>query len=173
MLRKINRVHVWIPPWFNQIIVWILASLLYFILSLLDFVGLSLLVFMLRYFTSIPHVIESTVPLLIQSRGERVFDIFSRLLKERIVLLNGAVDDYSSCVIVASLLFLEAESSKPIRLYINSPGGSVTAGMAIYDTVWEFYTDAIHQIPNHHRLHWASLQHGLAFTLCWRTWLSL
>ena len=68
---------------------------------------------------------------LIQAKGERVFDIFSRLLKERIILLNGEVNDASSAVIVASLLFLEAESSKPIHFYINSPGGSVTAGMVI------------------------------------------
>ncbi|KAI8914562.1 protease subunit of ATP-dependent Clp protease [Gorgonomyces haynaldii] len=77
----------------------------------------------------IPYVIESS------SKGERVFDIFSRLLKERIILLTGEINDPMSSVIVASLLFLEAESNaKPISLYINSPGGSVTSGMAIYDT---------------------------------------
>jgi ATP-dependent Clp protease protease subunit len=74
----------------------------------------------------IPYVIEK----------DRVFDIFSRMLKERIVFLNGEVHDAISTVIVAQLLFLEAESAtKPISLYINSPGGSVTAGMAIYDTM--------------------------------------
>ncbi|KAI9012772.1 Clp protease proteolytic subunit /Translocation-enhancing protein tepa, partial [Gaertneriomyces semiglobifer] len=78
----------------------------------------------------IPYVIESS------PRGERVFDIFSRLLKERIVMLNGEVHDAVAAVIVAQLLFLEAENpEKPINFYINSPGGSVTAGMAIYDTM--------------------------------------
>ncbi|KAI9197115.1 Clp protease proteolytic subunit /Translocation-enhancing protein tepa, partial [Polychytrium aggregatum] len=77
----------------------------------------------------IPYVIESS------PRGERVFDIFSRLLKERIVMLNGEVNDHVSAIIVAQLLFLEAENNeKPIHFYINSPGGVVTAGMAIYDT---------------------------------------
>ncbi len=74
----------------------------------------------------IPYVIESS------PRGERVFDIFSRLLKERIVMLNGEVHDGVSAVIVAQLLFLEAENpEKPINFYINSPGGSVTAGMVM------------------------------------------
>lgn len=78
----------------------------------------------------IPYVIESS------PKGERVFDIFSRLLKERIVFLNGEVHDSVSTIIVAQLLFLEAENpKKPISFYINSPGGSVTAGMAIYDTM--------------------------------------
>jgi ATP-dependent Clp protease protease subunit len=78
----------------------------------------------------IPYVIESS------PKGERVFDIFSRLLKDRIIFLNGEVDDATSTIIVAQLLFLEAENQKkPISFYINSPGGSVTAGMAIYDTV--------------------------------------
>ncbi|KAJ3357278.1 hypothetical protein HDU83_008091 [Entophlyctis luteolus] len=71
-----------------------------------------------------------------QPRGERVFDIFSRLLKERIIMLNGEVHDGVAAVIVAQLLFLEAENNeKPISFYINSPGGAVTAGMAIYDTM--------------------------------------
>ncbi|KAG2212427.1 hypothetical protein INT46_009118 [Mucor plumbeus] len=78
----------------------------------------------------IPMVIEQT------GRGERAYDIFSRLLKERIICLNGPVTDNLASVIVAQLLFLEAESTeKQINLYINSPGGSVTAGMAIYDTM--------------------------------------
>ncbi|KAF9335503.1 hypothetical protein BG006_011359 [Podila minutissima] len=69
------------------------------------------------------------------ARGERSYDIFSRLLKERIICLNGTVHDQSAALIVAQLLFLESENpEKPISLYINSPGGSVTAGMAIYDT---------------------------------------
>ena len=78
----------------------------------------------------VPYVIEQT------SRGERSYDIYSRLLKERIIFLDGEVNDASASVIVAQLLFLEAEEpNKDIHLYINSPGGSVTAGMAIYDTM--------------------------------------
>ncbi|KAI1308434.1 hypothetical protein EDD11_004285 [Mortierella claussenii] len=79
--------------------------------------------------TLVPFVVEQS------ARGERSYDIFSRLLKERIICLNGAVHDHSAALIVAQLLFLESENpEKPISLYINSPGGSVTAGMAIYDT---------------------------------------
>ena len=78
----------------------------------------------------IPYVIEQT------SRGERSYDIYSRLLKERITFLDGEVNDESASVIVAQLLFLESEDpGKDISLYINSPGGSVTAGWAIYDTM--------------------------------------
>ena len=78
----------------------------------------------------IPYVIEQT------SRGERSNDIYSRLLKERIIFLGEEVTDVSASVVVAQLLFLEAEDpGKDINLYINSPGGSVTAGMAIYDTM--------------------------------------
>lgn len=78
----------------------------------------------------IPTVIEST------EKGERAFDIFSRLLKERIIFLNGGVDDNSANIINAQLLFLEAENpNEDITLYINSPGGSVTAGLSIYDTM--------------------------------------
>ena len=78
----------------------------------------------------VPYVIEQT------SRGERSYDIYSRLLKDRIIFLGEEVNDVSANLIVAQLLFLEAEDpSKDIRLYINSPGGSVTAGMAIYDTM--------------------------------------
>lgn len=78
----------------------------------------------------VPYVIEQT------SRGERSYDIYSRLLKERIIFLGEEVTDVSASVIVAQLLFLEAEDpGKDISLYINSPGGSVTAGMAIYDTM--------------------------------------
>src|SRR6188474_3589083 len=70
------------------------------------------------------------------SRGERAYDIYSRLLKERVIFLVGAVDDYVANVIVAQLLFLEADNpEKDISLYINSPGGIVTAGLAIYDTM--------------------------------------
>mgnify|MGYP003723913527 CR=1 FL=1 len=78
----------------------------------------------------IPMVIESS------GRGERAYDIYSRLLKERVVFLVGPVEDYSANVIVAQLLYLESENpDKDIHLYINSPGGSVSAGLAIYDTM--------------------------------------
>ena len=79
----------------------------------------------------------SLVPMVIEesSRGERSFDIFSRLLKDRIIFLDEEVNDVSAGLVVAQLLFLESEDpTKDINLYINSPGGSVTAGMAIYDT---------------------------------------
>ncbi|MEE8826998.1 MAG: ATP-dependent Clp endopeptidase proteolytic subunit ClpP [Eubacteriales bacterium] len=80
--------------------------------------------------TLVPYVIEQT------AQGERSYDIYSRLLKERIIFLGEEVTDASASVIVAELLFLESEDpSKDISLYINSPGGSVTAGMAIYDTM--------------------------------------
>ena len=78
----------------------------------------------------VPYVIEQT------SRGERSYDIYSRLLKERIIFLGEEVNDVTSSLIVAQMLFLEAEDpEKDIEFYINSPGGSVTAGMAIYDTM--------------------------------------
>lgn len=79
---------------------------------------------------SIPYVIEQT------SRGERSYDIFSRLLKDRIIFLGEEVNETSASLIVAQLLFLESEDpSKDVHLYINSPGGVITAGMAIYDTM--------------------------------------
>jgi len=78
----------------------------------------------------VPMVVEQT------ARGERSYDIYSRLLKERVIFLVGQVEDYMANLIVAQLLFLESENpDKDIHLYINSPGGSVTAGMAIYDTM--------------------------------------
>ena len=78
----------------------------------------------------IPYVVEQT------SRGERSYDIYSRLLKERIIFLDTEVNDASASVIVAQMLFLEAEDpEKDIQFYINSPGGSISAGMAIYDTM--------------------------------------
>lgn len=78
----------------------------------------------------IPYVIEQS------SRGERSYDIFSRLLKERIIFLGTAIDDDVSSIVIAQLLFLQSEDpTKDIHLYINSPGGSVSAGMAIYDTM--------------------------------------
>ena len=84
----------------------------------------------IRGLNLVPMVVEQT------SRGERAYDIYSRLLKERVVFMVGPVDDYMANVIVAQFLFLESENpDKDINLYINSPGGSVTAGLAIYDTM--------------------------------------
>lgn len=78
----------------------------------------------------VPMVVEQT------SRGERAYDIYSRLLKERVIFIVGPIEDYMANLIVAQLLFLESENpDKDINVYINSPGGSVTAGMAIYDTM--------------------------------------
>ena len=83
-----------------------------------------------RALNLVPIVIEQT------ARGERAYDIYSRLLKERVVFVVGPVEDYMANVVVAQLLFLESENpDKDIHLYINSPGGSVTAGLAIYDTM--------------------------------------
>src|SRR6201747_2464894 len=82
------------------------------------------------YMNLVPMVVEQT------NRGERAYDIFSRLLKERIVFITGGIDDGVSTLVVAQLLFLEAENpKKEINMYINSPGGVVTAGLAIYDTM--------------------------------------
>jgi len=84
----------------------------------------------IRALNLVPIVIEQT------ARGERAYDIYSRLLKERVVFIVGPVEDYMANVVVAQLLFLESENpDKDIHLYINSPGGSVTAGLAIYDTM--------------------------------------
>lgn len=78
----------------------------------------------------VPVVVEQT------NRGERSYDIYSRLLKDRIIFLSGEIDDYTANIVVAQMIFLEAEDpDKDIYMYINSPGGSVTAGMAIYDTM--------------------------------------
>ena len=80
--------------------------------------------------TLVPMVVEQT------ARGERAYDIYSRLLKERIIFITGAVEDYGASLITAQLLFLEAENpKKEVHMYINSPGGVVTAGLAIYDTM--------------------------------------
>ncbi|WP_027716992.1 ATP-dependent Clp endopeptidase proteolytic subunit ClpP [Desulfovirgula thermocuniculi] len=80
--------------------------------------------------TLVPIVIEQT------NRGERAYDIYSRLLKDRIIFIGGPIDDYLANLVIAQMLFLEAEDpEKDIHLYINSPGGVVTAGMAIYDTM--------------------------------------
>ncbi|ANS75525.1 ATP-dependent Clp protease proteolytic subunit [Paenibacillus yonginensis] len=84
----------------------------------------------------VPMVVEQT------SRGERSYDIYSRLLKDRIIFLSGAIDDEVANLVVAQLLFLEAEEpGKDIHLYINSPGGSITAGMGIYDTMQYIKSD--------------------------------
>lgn len=84
----------------------------------------------INYMSLIPMVVEQT------SRGERSYDIFSRLLKERLIFLIGEIEDYMANIIVAQMMFLEAEDpDKDIYLYINSPGGIITAGMSIYDTM--------------------------------------
>ncbi|PVU93752.1 hypothetical protein BB561_003056 [Smittium simulii] len=89
-----------------------------------------------RNFSARQHI-SSLIPIVVeQTVGERSYDIFSRLLKERIICLNGPIDDSVSSVIVAQLLFLESENPEaPINMYINSPGGVVTSGLAIYDTM--------------------------------------
>src|SRR5690554_5965439 len=91
------------------------------------------------YSKSAPSVISSgLVPMVVEqtARGERSYDIYSRLLKERVIFLVGPVEDHMANLVVAQLLFLESENpDKDIHLYINSPGGSVTAGMSIYDTM--------------------------------------
>jgi ATP-dependent Clp endopeptidase proteolytic subunit ClpP len=80
--------------------------------------------------TLVPMVVEQT------ARGERAFDIYSRLLKERLIFITGPIEDYGASLITAQLLFLEAENpKKEVHMYINSPGGVVTAGLAIYDTM--------------------------------------
>ena len=86
----------------------------------------------------VPMVVEQ------ESRGERSYDIYSRLMKDRIVMLNGQVEDNMANLIVAQLLYLESQNAdKPIKLFINSPGGSVTAGLAIYDTM-QFIKPEVH-----------------------------
>ena len=86
--------------------------------------------------TLVPYVIEQT------GNGERSYDIFSRLLKDRIIFVDGEINDMSADLVVAQLLFLEAQNpDKDISLYINSPGGSVTAGLAIYDTMQHIRPD--------------------------------
>ena len=90
------------------------------------------------YMNLVPMVVEQT------NRGERAYDIFSRLLKERIIFVTGTVEDGMSTLIVAQLLFLEAENpKKEISMYINSPGGIVTAGLAIYDTMQYIKNDVV------------------------------
>ena len=86
----------------------------------------------------VPIVVES------ESKGERSYDIYSRLLKDRIIMMQGVVEDTMANLIVAQMLFLESQNpDKPIKLYVNSPGGSVTAGLAIYDTM-QFVKTPVH-----------------------------
>ena len=95
------------------------------------------------------------VPMVVEQsgRGERSFDIYSRLLRERIVFLNGEVNDTVSALVCAQLLFLEAENpGKPIHLYINSPGGVITSGLAMYDTM-QFIKSPVHAVHGHGALH--------------------
>lgn len=93
-----------------------------------------------RRYYSIPMVIEQT------PRGERFFDIFSRLLKERIVCVSGPIDDTMASLVVAQMLFLESENpEKPIHMYINSPGGVITSGLAIYDTM-QYIQSPVHTV---------------------------
>jgi len=114
--------------------------------------------------TLVPMVVEQT------SRGERAYDIFSRLLKERIIFVSGPVHDGMSTLIVAQLLFLEAENpTKDIAMYINSPGGVVTSGLAIYDTMQyirpKVSTLCIGQAASMGSLLLASGEKGMRFTL--------
>lgn len=99
-----------------------------------------------RALLSTTRLNSQLIPMVVSSEpgsGERSYDIFSRLLKERIIILQGPIDDATSSVIIAQLLFLESEQAEsPISLYINSGGGNVTSGLAIYDTVSSL-------VPNH------------------------
>src|SRR5574339_682612 len=86
----------------------------------------------------IPDAVMNLVPMVVEqtARGERAYDIYSRLLKERVVFIVGPVEDQMANLVVAQLLFLESENAdKDVHLYINSPGGSVSAGLSIYDTM--------------------------------------
>jgi ATP-dependent Clp protease protease subunit len=100
-----------------------------------------------RTFTSTP-ITQNLVPVVLESgtTGERAFDIYSRLLRERIICVHGEVTDAMASVVTAQLLFLEAEApEKPVYMYINSPGGLVTAGMAMYDTM-QYIHPEVHTI---------------------------
>ena len=98
----------------------------------------------------VPYVVEQT------SRGERSYDIFSRLLNDRIIMLSDEVNDVTASLVVAQLIYLEGQDpDKDIHLYINSPGGSITAGMAIYDTM------QFHQMRCLHHLHRDGGEHGI------------
>ena len=104
----------------------------------------------------VPMVVEQT------NRGERSYDIFSRLLKERIIILREEVNDVTASLIVAQLLFLESEDpDKDIYLYINSPGGSITSGMAIYDTMQYIKPECFNY------LYWYGSIYGSFLLACW------
>jgi ATP-dependent Clp protease protease subunit len=97
------------------------------------------------------------------SKGERAYDIYSRLLKERIVFLVGPVNDGVASLVTAQLLFLESENpNKEISFYINSPGGLVTAGLGIYDTM-QYINSPVSTL-----MHWSSFIYGIIFISCWR-----
>ncbi|KAJ8980066.1 hypothetical protein NQ317_012906 [Molorchus minor] len=103
-------------------------------------------------FHHVPIVVEQS------GRGERAFDIYSRLLKERIICLMGPINDVTSSLIIAQLLFLQAESTaKPIHMYINSPGGVITSGLGIYDTMQYIMPPDIHLVC------WSSVQYGVPY----------
>ena len=113
---------------------------------------------------SASHIESALVPMVVEqtAKGERSYDIYSRLLKERVIFLCGQVEDHMANLIIAQMLFLESESpEKDIYLYINSPGGSVTAGMAIYDTM-KFIRPDVSTVCV-----WSSCQHGRFFIIWW------
>ena len=107
-------------------------------------------------------ILNNLVPMVVEQtpRGERAFDIYSRLLKERIIFVVGPIDDHMANLVVAQLLFLESENpTKEINLYVNSPGGSVTAGLSVYDTM-QFIKPSISTLC-------IGCQYGCNIT-CWR-----
>ena len=108
------------------------------------------------YMNLVPMVVEQT------NRGERAYDIFSRLLKERIIFLTGTVEDGMAALVTAQLLFLEADNpKKEISMYINSPGGVVTSGMAIYDTMQFIRPEGVDN------LHWSGGLYGFVIAGSW------
>ena len=103
---------------------------------------------MLRLARPLSRAMSAYIPIVIEQSGrsERAFDIYSRLLKDRIICLTGEIDDYVASAVIAQLLFLESQSSEqPISMYINSPGGVVTSGLAIYDTM-QFIRPPVHTL---------------------------
>ncbi len=114
--------------------------------------------------TKLSEHMNTLVPMVVEqsNKGERAYDIYSRLLKERIIFLTGQINDNVASLITAQLLFLEAEDpKKEIYLYINSPGGLVTAGLGIYDT------NAICKARYFNIMHWSSSLNGIFFTSRW------
>jgi len=113
--------------------------------------------------TKLSEHMNTLVPMVVEqsNKGERAYDIYSRLLKERIIFLTGQINDNVASLITAQLLFLEAEDpKKEIYLYINSPGGLVTAGLGIYDTMQ-------YVKPDFNIMHWSSSLNGIFFTSGW------